>query len=160
MSSNRSLVHRTARPLRHAVLALLALLVAAGATAAEPGDAGAAAAGGQGTVLITGANRGIGFEFVRQYAAKGYRVIATCRNPDDADALQDLARDNENIVVERLDLMDLDGIDALALRYQDQPVDVLINNAALMRGPDPEQTFGSFDYAEFDRSSTPTSAAR
>ena len=42
------------------------------------------------TVLITGANRGIGLEFVRQYADKGWHVIATCRRPDEAEALQAL----------------------------------------------------------------------
>jgi len=105
----------------------------------------------QQTVLVTGANRGIGFEFVRQYAAKNYRVIATCRNPAGADALNALAAENDNIVIERLDLLDLPGIDALADQYAGQPIDVLINNAALMRGPDREQTFGTYDYEEFDR---------
>jgi len=102
------------------------------------------------TVLITGANRGIGFEFVRQYAARGVKVIATCRNPDTADALNAFAAAQDNVTVERLDLVDLEGIDALAAKYAGQPIDVLINNAALMRGPDPGQTFGSIDYAWFD----------
>ena len=70
---------------------------------------------------------------------------------DSADELNALADDHDQVIVERLDLMDFEGIDALAARYQDQPVDVLINNAALMRGPDKEQTFGTLDYVEFDR---------
>jgi NAD(P)-dependent dehydrogenase (short-subunit alcohol dehydrogenase family) len=102
------------------------------------------------TVLITGANRGIGFEFVKQYAAKGFSVIATCRNPDQADDLNAFAAEQDNVIVERLDLVDLEGIDALAAKYADRPIDMLINNAALMRGPDTGQTFGSIDYAWFD----------
>jgi len=109
-----------------------------------------AADNAQPTVLITGANRGIGFEFVRQYADKGYRVIATCRNPDGAEALQAFAAENNNTVIEKLDLLDLAGIDALAEKYAGQPVDILVNNAALMRGPDKEQTLGTLDYQEFD----------
>jgi NAD(P)-dependent dehydrogenase (short-subunit alcohol dehydrogenase family) len=102
------------------------------------------------TVLITGSNRGIGYEFVKQYTEKGYRVIATCRNPDGAEELNAFAAEHDNVVIERLDLVDLDGIDALAEKYAGQPIDVLINNAALMRGPDKGQSFGSMNYEEFD----------
>jgi NAD(P)-dependent dehydrogenase (short-subunit alcohol dehydrogenase family) len=102
-----------------------------------------------GTVLITGANRGIGFEFVQQYAELGWNVIATCRNPDGADELNKLAKANENIIVEQLDLLDHVGIDALAAQYAEQPIDILINNAGLMRGPDKGQMIGSIDYDEF-----------
>jgi NAD(P)-dependent dehydrogenase (short-subunit alcohol dehydrogenase family) len=109
-----------------------------------------AADDGQHTVLITGANRGIGYEFVKQYAEKGYKVIATCRNPDGADALNAFAADHKNVVVERLDLVDHDGIESLAEQYAGQPIDVLISNGALMRGPDEGQTFGSMDFDEFD----------
>jgi NAD(P)-dependent dehydrogenase (short-subunit alcohol dehydrogenase family) len=102
------------------------------------------------TVLITGANRGIGFEFVKQYAAQDANVIATCRNPDQADDLNAFAARHDNVTVERLDLVDLEAIDALAEKYGDQPIDVLVNNAALMRGPDKGQAFGSIDYDWFD----------
>ena len=43
------------------------------------------------SILITGANRGLGFEFARQYGADGWRVFATCRHPIAAAALQELA---------------------------------------------------------------------
>ena len=85
----------------------------------------------QPTVLITGANRGIGLEFTQQIAARGWNVIATARNPDDAAELQALAKKHPGLVVEKLDVTDHPGIDALAARYKDQPIDVLISNAAL-----------------------------
>jgi NAD(P)-dependent dehydrogenase (short-subunit alcohol dehydrogenase family) len=102
------------------------------------------------TVLITGANRGIGFEFVKQYASRGWRVIATCRDPDAADALKEFASQHDKVEVARLDLLDHAGIDALAERYVGQPIDVLLNNAGLMRGPDRGQMVGTIDYDEFD----------
>lgn len=103
------------------------------------------------TVLITGANRGIGLEFVRQYSELGWRVIATTRDPAAATELNAFARDHRNVVVEKLDLLDHAGIDALAKKYAGQPIDVLINNAGLMQGPDKGQMVGSIDYGEFDR---------
>ncbi|MGI9309289.1 MAG: SDR family oxidoreductase [Gammaproteobacteria bacterium] len=101
------------------------------------------------TVLITGANRGIGLEFVRQYADQGWKVIATCRDPDGADELNAIAASHGNVTVERLDLLDHAGIDELAAEYADQPIDILLNNAGLMRGPDKGQMVGSIDYDEF-----------
>lgn len=114
-------------------------------------DRDAGADGAMPTVLITGANRGIGIEFAKQYAALGWNVIATCRNLAGADELNQLAAAHDNVVVERLDLLDHDGIDGLAERYKDQPVDILLNNAGLMRGPDLGQMVGTIDYDEFDR---------
>lgn len=126
------------------------LLLAVVAMSCLYAGGGAFAESGLQTVLITGSNRGIGFEFVRQYADKGAIVIATCRNPASAEELNAFAAARDNVTVERLDLVDLAGIDALAEKYAGRPIDVLINNAALMRGPDPGQTFGSIDYDWFD----------
>lgn len=103
------------------------------------------------TVLVTGSNRGIGLEFVRQYSEAGWNVIATCRSPGKADDLNAMAAENPQIAVEALDLLDHEGIDALAAQYEGQAVDVLVNNAGLMRGPDKGQMVGSIDYDEFDR---------
>ena len=91
------------------------------------------------TVLITGSNRGLGFEFAKQYAAKNWNVIATARNPDAADDLQALAEQYPNVAIEKLDVTDRDMIDALAEKYKDQAIDVLLNNAAILRGPTPDQ---------------------
>lgn len=94
------------------------------------------------TVLITGSNRGIGLEFVRQYAALGWNVIATCRRPADADVLADLAAEHSNITIEQLDVLRHDMIDALAKKYKKQPIDVLLNNAGFFG--DNLQMRGSF----------------
>ena len=101
------------------------------------------------TVLITGSNRGIGFALARLYAERGWGVIATCRNPDQAEALQALQETHPQVVIERLDVTDFPSIDALAERYRDVPIDILINNAGILGGNE-RQTFGSFDYAAFD----------
>ena len=83
------------------------------------------------TVLITGANRGIGLEFVRQFAERGWNVIATARSPKKADELNALAAENSQIVVEQLDVTDHTRIDWLAAIYKDQPIDILLSNAGI-----------------------------
>lgn len=101
------------------------------------------------TVLITGSNRGIGFELARQYAERGWRVIATCRTPDRADALRALTVIHPNVAIERIDVTDFASIDQVAEKYRDVLIDVLINNAGIL-GDNDKQQFGSFDYSAFD----------
>ena len=102
-----------------------------------------------GTLLITGANRGLGLEFARQYAARGWTVIATARSPDEATELRDLATATGRVTIERLDVLDRAAIAAFAARYEGKPIDLLINNAGI--GGDPAlQSLGSFDYALFE----------
>jgi NAD(P)-dependent dehydrogenase (short-subunit alcohol dehydrogenase family) len=98
-----------------------------------------------GTVLVTGANRGIGLELARNYAERGWTVIATARKPGKADALNAIAAEYDNMTVEQMDLLDLDGIDALASRLKDVPIDVLLNNAAMLGEPN-DQVIGNLDY--------------
>ncbi len=92
------------------------------------------------TVLITGASRGIGFEFARQYAADGWRVHAGARNPGNAVALKSLT--SPNVTIHRLDVENHDEIAALAATLSGEAIDVLINNAGLWIGDD--ERFGRF----------------
>ncbi|MDP6437870.1 MAG: SDR family oxidoreductase [Gammaproteobacteria bacterium] len=124
-------------------LVLLTLLHTPALCAAEF-DAGAP------TVLITGSNRGLGLEFARQYAASGWNVIASCRNPAKADDLQALAKNNTQIAIETLDVTSDEQVSALAKRYEGQPIDVLLNNAGIY-GTLEKQTLGSFDFEEAKR---------
>ena len=105
--------------------------------------------GPQNTVLVTGANRGIGFEFVKQYSDRGWRVIAAVRDPERADDLQSLATACDAIDIESLDVSSGASVDELAVRLAGQSIDVLINNAGLF-GEFENQAFGSIDFSQFD----------
>ena len=94
------------------------------------------------TVLITGTSRGIGLEFVRQYAALGWNVIATCRRPHEANELQAIADEFPKVKIEELDVLRHDMIDAVAKKYKDQPIDVLLSVAGFFG--DNLQMRGSF----------------
>jgi len=83
------------------------------------------------TVFITGANRGIGLEFVKQYTENGWNVIATARKPEKAEDLNALAAKHDTIVVEQLDVTDYARIDELAEQYKDQPFDIFLSNAGI-----------------------------
>jgi len=80
------------------------------------------------TVLITGANRGIGLEFARQYGADGWQVIATCRNPI---GVGELATIEGNIQIHGLDVTDTRQRERLANELEGTTIDVLINNAGI-----------------------------
>lgn len=82
-------------------------------------------------VLITGANRGLGLEFAKQYAQDGWQVLACCRAPQKASALQALASTHNNIQILALDVADFAQIDALARQLKDYKIDVLISNAGI-----------------------------
>jgi NAD(P)-dependent dehydrogenase (short-subunit alcohol dehydrogenase family) len=88
------------------------------------------------TLLITGASRGIGLELARQYAADGWQVIATVRDPASATGLKDIAGE---LRIEALDVADFAAILAFAGRI-DEPIDHLICNAGVMgkSGVDPQ----------------------
>lgn len=98
------------------------------------------------TVLVTGANRGLGLEFCRQYAADGWRVLACCRNLAQAPELQSLASHHEAIQLQTLDVADFAAIDALAMQWAGTAIDVLLNNAGIY-GDNRSNGFGQMDYA-------------
>jgi len=99
-------------------------------------------------VLITGANRGIGLEFVRQYAGEGFRVIACCRDPFKATVLTTLAASSGGKVsVQALDVSDFSQIERLASELKDRAIDLLINNAGFY----PHGSFASTNYDEWQK---------
>lgn len=93
------------------------------------------------TVLITGANRGIGLEYVRQYAQEGNTVYATVRDMAQAFELQSLAATYARIHLLALDIADISAIQALARELSDVSIDILISNA----GAYPPSRFGKTD---------------
>lgn len=94
------------------------------------------------TCLVTGASRGIGLEFAKQYAADGWAVVATCRRPDQAPALAQLQGD---VRIECLDVSDFARIEALGRKLVGLPIDLVLNNAAIY-GPR-ISPYDSVDYA-------------
>lgn len=81
------------------------------------------------TVLLTGANRGIGLAFAESYAADGWRVLATCRNPG---AARELGAVTGDVQIHPLDVGDDEAIRALARRLKGEAIDLLVNNAGIL----------------------------
>ena len=100
------------------------------------------------TVLVTGANRGLGFEHVKQYAEKGWNVIACARNPEKADDLQALNKKyEEHFTIEQLEVIDHPRIEELADKYRGTPIDILLNNAGTTG---PMGVPGAMEYQKID----------
>ena len=86
------------------------------------------------TVFITGANRGLGLEFSRQYLAAGNRVIATARNPEDSEGLQALKKEyGEHLSLYPLDVTDANSRAAVSDAVGDRVIHLLINNAGITK---------------------------
>jgi NAD(P)-dependent dehydrogenase (short-subunit alcohol dehydrogenase family) len=100
------------------------------------------------TIVITGTNRGIGLEFVRQYAGAGWDVVATCREPAKAHELRGLAATGR-VRVEALDQADPASVADFARRIAPLDLDVLLHNAALL-GPGEPQLLGRLAPEAFD----------
>lgn len=102
------------------------------------------------TTLITGANRGLGLEFARQYAADGWHVYATCRDPNSASELRRLADASDHkMQILALDVTDLDNVKAAAAELEGQAIDLLLNNAGV--GGPRGQTIGNIDYDAWEK---------
>jgi NAD(P)-dependent dehydrogenase (short-subunit alcohol dehydrogenase family) len=97
-------------------------------------------------VVITGANRGIGFALAGLYAARGAKVFACCRAPNEAKDLATLARLHV-LTVLPVDVSDDASVAALGAALGATPVDVLINNAGVSGGPLEQQTATRMDFA-------------
>ncbi len=110
------------------------LLAALGSGQVQAGETGM-------TILVTGANRGIGLELATQLKAQGHDVIGTARKPEEATELKALG-----VEVLRLDVTDSASVDAMANALEGQPIDLLINNAGTMGHVAP-----SFEDTDFDR---------
>ena len=145
---------KTASTLR--VLALAASLLVS-VLGVLPGAANAA------TVLITGANSGIGLEFAKQYAAQGWTLILTHRRAEVPKSLADLAAKFDKVRIEQVDVTNIAQVNALAARLANVPIDVLINNAGVYNdratckaddeacpGDWTTQNFGKLDYSLLD----------
>jgi NAD(P)-dependent dehydrogenase (short-subunit alcohol dehydrogenase family) len=108
-------------------------------------------------VLITGSSTGIGLEFAKQYAARGWTVYATHHFAEIPQPLVDLnARYPQLVHIELLDVTRDDHVAALAAKLMGKPIDVLLNNAAIKRNgrfrdreTNKEQYFGTLDFDAF-----------
>jgi NAD(P)-dependent dehydrogenase (short-subunit alcohol dehydrogenase family) len=96
----------------------------------------------QNTLFITGANRGIGLEFVKQYVQEGWQVIACCRDLASAHTLNSLAKQYSQIQLCELDVSDFNQIDSLASTLATQTINLVINNAGVY----PASDFCNTDY--------------
>jgi NAD(P)-dependent dehydrogenase (short-subunit alcohol dehydrogenase family) len=93
------------------------------------------------TVLITGAARGLGLDFTKQYAAKGWKILACARKPD---GLKDVKGDIHH---HALEVSDYKAVKALAAKLKDEAIDVLICNAGVGGERTSQQELGTFDAA-------------
>lgn len=105
------------------------------------------------TILITGANRGLGLEAARRFMVRPQtKIIACCRAPKKSMDLQQLSDRYANFEIQSLDVADHPSIDCLAKRLGDQPIDILINNAGIFGKNQPattgfmDQQFGNSDF--------------
>jgi NAD(P)-dependent dehydrogenase (short-subunit alcohol dehydrogenase family) len=97
------------------------------------------------TVLITGANRGLGLEWARQFAEADWRVLASCRHPAEADALAALAGRYPTLSIHRLDVTESEQLRTLQLDLEAARIDVLLNNAGVYLDKFMGE-FGGIDY--------------
>ena len=100
------------------------------------------------TVMVTGANRGIGYEHVAQYARKKWNVIACARQPEKAiDLLQLQDKYGANFIIEELEVTNHKQVDDLSQKHSNTAIDILINNAGT---GGPEGMPGAMDYQKID----------
>lgn len=101
------------------------------------------------SVLITGSNRGMGLEWVRQYAAAGWRVYATCRYPEEAEELLQLAESQPLVSILKLDVTRPDDVQVVAGALGESPIDILVNNAGVYFERWGQDKLGQIDYGDW-----------
>ncbi len=100
------------------------------------------------TLLITGANRGLGLTFTKTFLEAGWNVHAGCRNPEKAVELKTLSEQHPGLEVHKLDVTNGLQVSSLARELRDKKLDLLLNNAGIMGG---RLGFGELDYEEWLR---------
>jgi NAD(P)-dependent dehydrogenase (short-subunit alcohol dehydrogenase family) len=130
-------------PMKHCLLAILTGLLPVVSVAADP-------APNPGTAFITGSDGGIGFALVQEFEGRGWQVIATVLDPAKATELNAFAQAHPLVSVEKLDVTDAEGMDALAIKLKDRPIDALVNNAGIT-GSFEGQTLAKLDMGQFER---------
>ena len=100
------------------------------------------------TVLITGTNRGLGLEFVKQFLQQGDNVIASCRDGSHAPELQALVDTNSSLSLVNLDVSDEQSMASLASTLGDTAIDIFVNNAGVY-GPR-DANFGKVTSADWE----------
>ncbi len=101
------------------------------------------------TALVTGVNRGLGLEFIKQYSQAGWDVIGTCRDLGSAVEASGLADVASNIELYPLEVTSAEAIAGLAETLKDRPVDHLVLNAGVMA--EQAQVLGELDQEDFVR---------
>jgi len=100
------------------------------------------------TILITGANRGLGLEFARQYLTEGYTVIAACRAPGAAHALQQLERGSGGALsLLEVDVANTASVKRAAAGVRSPTIDILVNCAGIIGAHG--QTISALDYNDW-----------
>ena len=98
------------------------------------------------TVLITGANRGIGLQLTKHYASEEFKVYALCRTPSEADDLKAVEGD---VHMHQLDVTDPDSIKRLKDEIGNEPIDIFINNGGIYGGHN--QELGTMNYSDWEK---------
>ena len=83
------------------------------------------------TIIVTGANRGIGLELVKQYCNRNYQVIGTYRDETTSGELISMSRNLDNLKVHSLDVCSDQSLEDFSSKLGDTPVDIFINNAGV-----------------------------
>lgn len=95
------------------------------------------------TVLVTGANRGIGLEFVKHYLDRGDRIIGTYRDIESSGELIQMSEDHDRLEAYTLDVSSDKSLEDFPNQLRDMPIDIFINNAGVY-GPR-DSTFNNVD---------------